>query len=101
MDYTKNDTGSALEFEMSGNFQFQDNPKVRSLIGELEASSAKSVALELSGVSQVDSAGLGMIVLINDAAKAGGKSLVLKGASGQVRKLLDISKFDQMMVVED
>lgn len=101
MDYIKSDTGATLEFKLSGSFGFSDNPKVRAMIGELEGSGASSVDLDLSGLTHVDSAGLGMIVLVNDSASSAGKALVIKGASGQVRKLLDISKFDQIMTVVD
>ena len=101
MDYTKSDNGGTLEFKMSGSFGFSDNPKVRSMISEMESSGSNSISLDLSSLSHVDSAGLGMIVLINDSASEAGKSMAVKGAEGQVRKLLDISKFDQIMTVLD
>ena len=101
MDYTKSDSGSDLDFLLSGAFGFADNPKVRMLISELESSASNTITLDVSELTHIDSAGLGMMVLINDAAGDAGKNLSVKGATGQVKKLLEISKFDQMMTVID
>ncbi len=101
MEYKKSDNAGTLEFKMTGSFGFSDNPKIRGLIGELEGSDSSNVTLDLSGLSHIDSSGLGMLVLVNDATEEQSKKLTVKGASGQVRKLLDISKFDQMMSIAD
>jgi len=84
---------------MSGEFRFDDNPIVRKMIGELENENGSACEIEMSALTSIDSAGLGMILLINDAVKKSGKAMSLRGASGQVQKMLDISKFSDIVTI--
>jgi len=85
---------------MNGEFSFGDNPNIRKMIGEMEKESAASCVLDMSGLRSIDSAGLGMILLINDAMKNSSKTMSICGAHGQVQKMLDISKFSDIVTIE-
>lgn len=101
MEYSVSDTATAREITMTGAFGFADNGKVRKIIEELGAASAADCVIDLADVSTIDSAGLGMIILINDAVSGSDKSLTLRNPQGQVRKMLEISKFDELMSIEE
>lgn len=100
MEYTINESGDSHEIMMQGTFGFADNVSVEELVESLAGKRAASVTLNLTGVEKIDSAGLGMIVLIKDEVEDGGGRFAVRGASGQVKKMLDISRFDQLMTVE-
>ena len=100
MEYTINEAGDAHEVMMQGTFGFADNVSVEQLVESLVGKRAGSVVLNLSSVEKIDSAGLGMIVLIKDEVEDSGGKFAVRGASGQVKKMLDISRFDQLMNVE-
>lgn len=98
MEYRINDQGDGKEIVMEGSFSFADNTNVEKLVESL--ASGGKVSLNLAGVEKIDSAGLGMIVLIRDEVEDAGGSFAVRGASGQVKKMLDISRFNQLMTVE-
>jgi len=100
LDYSiSNESGECL-VSMTGVFSFDDNPDIRKMIGEVESGSAVSCVIDMSGLSSIDSAGLGMILLINDAVKSSKKTMSIRGAQGQVQKMLDISKFSDIVSIE-
>lgn len=101
MEYSIKSDSRGCVFNLRGDLKFSDSSVVRTMIGEIKNSADRSIALDLSGLSSIDSAGLGMILLINDAANDAGKSFSVGKASGQVKKMLDISKFGDLMTISD
>lgn len=97
MEYSTRRDGNSLVAALRGSLKFSDNSSLRSIIEEMKTSGAGSVTVDLAGLESIDSAGLGMLLLVNDAAKDNGQSLTVAGAQGQVRKMLDISKFGDLI----
>lgn len=100
MEYTQNNSVDACTITMSGGFGFADSAEVRKIIGGLGEHKGKSLTVDFSALQSIDSAGLGMIILMSDAAKENDINLRIKGAQGQVRKMLDISNFSELMTLE-
>lgn len=98
MEYRINENGDVREVIMQGSFGFDDNSTIEKMVDSL--TNGGKVQLNLAGLDKIDSAGLGMIVLIKDEIEAAGGKFSVCGASGQVKKMLDISRFDQLMTVE-
>ncbi len=88
-----------MELSLQGTFTFNDNERVRALIEEASESSCSSCKLDLKALDSIDSAGLGMFLLINDAVVGDGKTLELHNATGQVHKMLEISKFSEIITI--
>ncbi|MEP4032218.1 MULTISPECIES: STAS domain-containing protein [Stappiaceae] len=93
--------GTQYTAYLSGQLQYQDNGAFRTLVDDMVDAKVKNCVLELSDLTSIDSAGLGMLVIASDAGKQNGWSLTLSGAKGQVRKILDLSRFDQLMTITD
>lgn len=88
-----------VEVTMNGEFGFADNPGVHKLIRELDDHDVRHCVVDLTGVSNIDSAGLGLILLVNDATRKSGMDLTLQGAHGQVQKMLEISRFTDIVKI--
>ena len=101
MEYSVKSDSRGSVFNLRGDLKFSDSSVVRTMIGEIKNSAERSIALDLSGLSSIDSAGLGMILLMNDAASDAGKSFSVGKASEQVKKMFDISKFGDLMTISD
>jgi stage II sporulation protein AA (anti-sigma F factor antagonist) len=101
MEYSVTTNNNECVFGLKGDLRFSDSSVVRTMIGEIKNMSEQSVKLDLAELSSIDSAGLGMILLVNDAAGDEGKSFAVSGATGQVKKMLDISKFNDLMTITD
>ncbi len=97
LEYTSTikDTKYCLEFR--GKFTFSDNETVQHVLTEFKSTNCSECEISLAGLSNIDSAGLGMLLLINDAITESGKSIHIHGAAGQVLKMLEISKFSEVI----
>ncbi len=82
--------------EISGKFTFADTATFKDVLSEVEKAAPASVELDLAALTFVDSAALGMFLLLKDAAGKHDAKVTLKGANGQVEKLLKMSRFDQI-----
>jgi anti-anti-sigma factor len=92
---------STFEARLSDRLSFADNGTFRKLLDEMQASAASRWVLDVSGLSAVDSAGLGMFIIAMEAAKKAGRSLSLRSPNPHVRKLIELSKMDRLIQVED
>lgn len=54
------------------------------------------ITVDLTGAAYVDSAGMGMLLVLRDGARARGKSVVLEGAGGTVKEVLRIANFHKI-----
>ena len=99
MEHSKTVNAGVCEINFTGNFGFDDNEAINSLIGQFETESATKFIIDLSNLQNIDSAGLGMLILINDAIKEMGKTLQIRSPQGQVSKMLDISRFSEIMPI--
>lgn len=61
---------------------------------------ARQIILDLAEVGYIDSAALGMLMLLRDRADAAGKRVVLRRAGDTVRRILDIARFERLFAIE-
>ncbi len=101
MDLKTECEGDRYTAHISGQLKYIDNASFRTLVEDMLASKAKQCVFDVSGLTAIDSAGLGMLVIASDVGKKSGWSLTLTGAQGQVRKVLELSRFDQLMTIAD
>ena len=101
MDYSIQDHGDTREIKFVGNFTFSDNPAVLNLINSLGDDGYESCVLTLSGLESIDSAGLGMLILLNDAAQEKAVALRIRSPQGQVKKMLEITEFNDIIPIDE
>lgn len=63
--------------------------------------SSRQLVLDLSGVSYIDSSGLGTLVGVYSSARAGGADIKLAGLNQRLRDLLQITKLVTVFEVYD
>ncbi|HEX8986576.1 MAG TPA: STAS domain-containing protein [Rhodocyclaceae bacterium] len=54
------------------------------------------IVVDLAKTNYLDSAALGMLLVLRDHARRGGKSVVLSRATGAVRSSLDVANFGKL-----
>lgn len=85
--------------KMSGQFTFGDNQKFKQLLDSLQAQPADGIELDFGAVHFIDSAGLGMLLLLRDVCSGKNIPITLSGAQGQVEKIFGITKFNQLFSI--
>ncbi|WP_295850065.1 STAS domain-containing protein [Tardiphaga sp.] len=86
---------------MTGDLTFADHASFKALIGSLLKGRGSPIVIDLSELDFIDSAGLGMLLLIRDEANKAARKLVLRGPIGQVKRMFGVTKFETLFVVEE
>jgi anti-anti-sigma factor len=92
MDYQIQSTSSGVTVHLSGRLTFTENTQFRGMLMRLQEHAANAVTLDLGEVEFIDSAGLGMLLYTRDALHQRQGVVSLSAASGQVGRMLDLSR---------
>lgn len=85
---------------LSGQLTFSDRERFRDMARRLVASARARLVIDVSSLEFIDSAGLGMLLLLREEIAAGQREIVLRNAQGQVKRMFEVSRFDTLFVVE-
>lgn len=87
---------------LRGRFDFSQYTYFKSVQGEvLDNDAVARIVLDLEGLEYLDSAALGILLVMLDRAKQHGKALSIRNAKGVVREILDVAHFERMFEFED
>ena len=82
---------------MSGRFDFQIHREFKeAYTGLLNNDAIREIEIEMSRLEYMDSSALGMLLLLNERAKAVNKSISLLNASGMVAQVLEVANFGKL-----
>lgn len=100
MDIKKHVNDNMLNIVLNDKFTFADHENFRSIFDDIRENKAiKHISLDLSHVTFIDSAALGMLLLLKDEVEKAEKNLTLSSPQGQVKKLLEISRFYELFTI--
>lgn len=100
VEYAIRDAGSEVEVQVKGRLTFSDHKTFRDIVKSLDSHRNKGWVIELSGLEFIDSAGLGMLLIVRDAASQHGAKVTLRGAREQAKRLIQVARFDSLFAVE-
>ena len=101
MNYSSKIVDDSNEISLSGRFTFSDHGTFRTMIGEMEDSGSRRHVIDLSQIEFIDSAGLGMLLLARDEGKRKNLDVSLRRPQGQVKRMLEVARFDTMFNIEE
>lgn len=93
MDYNITTTGNETSVRMEGQFTFSDTQKFKNILDLVTQDKVKSLALNLAGITFIDSSSMGMLLLLRDECQSRNIPLNIRSPQGQVEKIFRISKF--------
>ncbi|MDB2414568.1 STAS domain-containing protein [Rickettsiales bacterium] len=95
MEYSKSSSGSTLKLSLKGEFTFADHSKFKEVIENVDSGDVSELEINLSELTFIDSAGLGLLLLLKD--KTGDNfSMSLSYPDGQVKKMFEVSRFYEL-----
>jgi anti-anti-sigma factor len=99
MNYAGKENGTAV-LRLSGRFDFSLFRSFRELYEPVLADADVAVIqLNFAAVDYVDSAALGMLLMLRDKAEKLGKKVVLGDCSATVQQLLEVANFNQLFEI--
>lgn len=100
MEYRSAQQGDVLVIHLSGTLTFDDHETFRAVVTSIVDSEASGVVLDMAALSMIDSAGIGMLLLANDRASKLDKQVRLRGVTGHVAKVVELSKIEQLIPID-
>jgi anti-anti-sigma factor len=99
MEYTVEESGTIFAARLKGELSFVDHQRFRDLLDKMKDSKRTVVVLNVHGVSSIDSAGIGMLLIAAEQAAASSQSFSVDKPCGQVEKMLDISNLEKIFSI--
>lgn len=101
MEYTLTTAQQRAHVIMTGRFTFSDNQKFKVILDTIRTPSEPihSIDIDVSRLEFIDSAGLGMLLLLKDESSARNLSVSLIRPTGQVEKMFELSRFQNIFNV--
>lgn len=101
MQYETSERPGVIEVTLHGRITYSDHPSFRNVMAQIKESGATQLVFDLADVEFIDSAGLGMLLMVRDTAAQKRAEVVLRRSRGQVQRIFASSKFETLFTVED
>lgn len=92
MEYACETKGNEFHIQVGGRMTHADHRGFRGVLAAINEAASKRIVFDLGKAEFMDSSALGMLLIVRDAAVQQSRVVVLKGAQGQVEKLIAIGK---------
>jgi anti-sigma B factor antagonist len=92
--------GDETRISVHGDVDVQTAARLGEQLGELVAGRARRIIIDLRDVPFCDSTGLTVLVKSSNRLRDGGRQLVLRSPSNQVRRVLDVTGLGSIFTVE-
>ena len=100
MKYTLATDENTVRIDIDGSLTFEDHNAFRHMIEQVDSAGKGTCIINMQRVSYLDSAALGMLLLLRERLNKRNVSIVLSKANGQVAKILTLSNFGQLFTIE-
>ena len=99
MEFKIDTSSKTTAVKLAGQFTFDDTHKFKNILNLVLENKTKSLNLDFEDITFVDSACMGMLLLLRDECEVRNISLNLHSPKGQVEKVFTISKFDELFSI--
>lgn len=100
MEFQAATAGEVTEVRMTGRLEFTDHDRLRDVVAALDDAPNRTFVIELSGLEFIDSAGLGMLLILQEEAEQRNKRLVVRGPRDDVRRSLELARIGEIVSIE-
>ena len=101
MEFTKQINANDYEIIIKGRFTFADRQAFKEVLNDIKENSISKLAINLSNIDFIDSAALGILLLVREEAEKNKIDVLLKYPTGQVQRMLEISNFYELFSIID
>jgi len=94
---TKSDTGNQIIIDIIGTFDYQLHRDFRAAYRDEDA--RVSYIINLHKAEYMDSAALGMLLLLREHAGGDKSNIKIDGCRSNIRRTLEVAKFDELFTI--
>lgn len=99
MNYTIAVSETEFAAKLSGDLSFVDHGRFREILERMKETKSRVVVLRIGGVSSIDSAGIGMLLIAAEQAKRTKQNFSVAGANGQVDRIIQLANLGEIIDV--
>lgn len=94
-------TGETCKVRIKDKFTLDDHTNFKAVFEELKKQHLQKVVVNFEDAQFIDSASLGMLLILRGECDRTGKTLLLQKPKGQIQKLFEISCCYELFSIED
>ena len=92
MQFRVKDEGATVQVALEGQLNFAANEDFQALLSQLSALKGKKVTFEMSGLSHIDSVGLGLLYIAREDLAEAGSTISLAHPRDNVFRMLELTE---------
>ncbi len=100
MEFSINQQPGQNNASLKGMLTIKEKETFQTFLGKFLSPHIRTYKLDLSGISRIDSIGLGMLLLLNNKAEKNNGKITLESPQSQVKEALEIASFDKIFQIE-
>ena len=100
MEFHSRTQGEAVEVRLTGRLEFTDHDRLRDIVALLDGPGLRRFVVDVSGLDFIDSAGLGMILILQEEAEQKNIKLIVRGPRDDVKRSIDLAKIGEIVAIE-
>ncbi|GAA4253233.1 STAS domain-containing protein [Azospirillum formosense] len=100
MNFQVRRSSETLEVLLSGRLEFTDHDSLPDIVDLLNGEATRRFVLDMDGLTFIDSAGIGMLLILQDEAEQRNIKLVLRKLQGDVLRSIDLARIGEVVTIE-
>lgn len=99
METTISSADGRSVIRLSGRFDFNAHREFRDAVDQVLKSEPQEIQVDFGAVDYLDSSALGMLLMLRDKARGGGKNVSLANCRGAVKQVIEIANFGKLFAI--
>ncbi|NYZ15262.1 STAS domain-containing protein [Azospirillum sp. RWY-5-1] len=100
MDFESSTSSDGIEARLRGRLEFTDHDRLRDIVRLLESDGIKRMVIDLKDLEFIDSAGLGMLLIMQEEAEQRNVKLIVRGPRNDVKRSIDLARISEIITIE-
>ncbi|WP_114858405.1 STAS domain-containing protein [Azospirillum brasilense] len=100
MNFQVHRSSETIEVLLSGRLEFTDHDSLPDLVDLLNNEGTRRFILDMDGLTFIDSAGIGMLLILQDEAEQRNIKLILRKLQGDVLRSIDLARIGEVVAIE-
>ncbi|CAO3351272.1 anti-sigma factor antagonist [Azospirillum melinis] len=100
MDFKTTNTVDATEVWLTGRLEFTDHDRLRDIVELVEQSRARRFVIDMSKLDFIDSAGLGMLLILQEETESRNIKMIVRHPLGDVKRSIELARLGEIITIE-
>ncbi|HYD30472.1 MAG TPA: STAS domain-containing protein [Azospirillaceae bacterium] len=101
MEFTSSTTPEGIVACLTGRLEFTDHDRLRDIVALLNEPGLRTFVIDLANLEFIDSAGIGMLLILLEEAEQRNIRFMVRGARDTVKRSLDLAKIGEILTLEN